>query len=73
MKVKLAHILLADDDPDDVELVRYSFNRIKLKAELSVVGDGEQALQFLRREGEYANVGTPDLLLLDINMPRSAR
>ncbi len=70
MRAEIAHILLADDDAADVELLRIAFWRIKLEVELSVVGDGEQAMRFLRQEGEYSDVRSPDLLLLDINMPR---
>lgn len=64
------HVLLAEDSQDDVELILYSFEKIKLAIDISVVSDGEAALRFLRGEGEYADQRAPDLLLLDINMPR---
>jgi two-component system, chemotaxis family, response regulator Rcp1 len=65
-----AEILLAEDKEDDVELTRVGFKKSKLLLNLHHVKDGEQCLAFLRKQGDYANVPTPDLLLLDLNMPR---
>jgi CheY-like chemotaxis protein len=65
-----AEVLLAEDNDDDVELTRQGFRRAKLLVNLHRVEDGERCLAFLRKEGEYENVPTPDLILLDINMPR---
>jgi CheY-like chemotaxis protein len=65
-----AEILLAEDNEDDAELTRMGFLKSKLLLNLHHVKDGEQCLAFLRKQGEYAHVPTPDLLLLDINMPR---
>ncbi len=65
-----AEILLAEDKEDDVELTRVGFKKSKLLLNLHHVKDGEQCLAFLRKQGKYANVPTPDLLLLDLNMPR---
>jgi CheY-like chemotaxis protein len=65
-----AEILLAEDKEDDVELTRVGFKKSKLLLNLHHVKDGEQCLAFLRKQGQYANVPTPDLLLLDLNMPR---
>jgi chemotaxis family two-component system response regulator Rcp1 len=65
-----AEILIAEDKEDDVELTRVGFKKSKLLLNLHHVKDGEQCLAFLRKQGEYANVPTPDLLLLDLNMPR---
>src|SRR3982074_254333 len=65
-----AEILLAEDKEDDVELTRVGFKKSKLLLNLHHVKDGEQCMAFLRKQGEYANVPTPDLLLLDLNMPR---
>jgi len=67
---KLIDILLVEDDPGDVMLVREAFEDHKLRNQLHCVGDGEQALAFLRKEGEYAAAPTPDLVLLDLNLPR---
>lgn len=65
-----AEILLAEDNENDVELTRQGFKRSKLLLNLHHVGDGEECLAFLRKQGKYANAPTPDLLLLDLNMPR---
>jgi CheY-like chemotaxis protein len=67
---RVARILLVDDDPADVRLTREALRDGKVHAEIDVVKDGVEALAFLRREGPYAGVGRPDLVLLDLNMPR---
>jgi CheY-like chemotaxis protein len=63
-------ILLVDDDPGDVQLTAEAFEDGRLANRLHVAKDGEQAMSFLRREGPYATVPRPDLILLDLNMPR---
>lgn len=63
-------ILLVEDNPGDVRLTREAFKSSKLLNRLHVVGDGEQALAFLRREGVHADAPRPGLVLLDLNMPR---
>jgi CheY-like chemotaxis protein len=63
-------VLLVEDDPGDVLLIREAFAFNKVHNNLNVVSDGEQALQFLRREGEHADAARPDLVLLDLNLPR---
>ena len=65
-----AHILLVEDNPGDVVLVRQAMERAELPSILHVVVDGEQALAFLRREGEYAGAPRPHLVLLDLRLPR---
>ena len=70
MMVKSLQILLVEDDPADVELTQWSMKESKLSAHLHVVEDGLEALAFLRREGKYANALRPDLILLDLNLPR---
>ncbi len=65
-----AKILLAEDNPGDVRLTKEALNDGKIANELYVVGDGIQALNFLRRKGEYSDAPTPDLILMDLNMPR---
>src|SRR5580700_10305999 len=65
-----AEVLLAEDNDDDVELTRQGFRRAKLLVNLHRVEDGEKCLAFLRKQGEYQNVPTPDLILLDLNMPK---
>ena len=64
-----SNILLVEDDPNDVELTRRALQRAKLQNRLWIVTDGEQALAFLRREGQHRGVPRPDLLLLDLRLP----
>jgi CheY-like chemotaxis protein len=68
-KKKPLQILLVEDSPADVRMTREALAFAGIGHELHVVGDGEQALAFLRREGAYAEAPTPDLMLLDLSMP----
>jgi len=63
-------ILLVEDNPGDVRLTREALREGKVRNNLNVVDDGVKALAFLRREGEYAAAPRPDLVLLDLNLPR---
>jgi two-component system, chemotaxis family, response regulator Rcp1 len=63
-------ILLVEDNPGDVELTREALHDGKIHMNLSVVNDGVEALAFLRREGTYAGSPRPDLILLDLNLPK---
>jgi CheY-like chemotaxis protein len=63
-------ILLAEDNPGDVKLTRKALEKGRLANNLHVVTDGVETLQFLRGEGEYGGRPRPDLVLLDLNMPR---
>jgi two-component system, chemotaxis family, response regulator Rcp1 len=63
-------ILLVEDNPGDVDLAREGLEEGKVANNLSVVGDGEEAMTFLRRQGQYANAPRPDVILLDLNLPR---
>jgi len=63
-------ILLAEDNPGDVMLTKKALEEGKLANNLHVATDGVDALEFLRNEGEYADAPRPDLVLLDLNMPR---
>ena len=65
-----AEVLLVEDNDNDVELTRIGFRRSKFAVNLHHVLDGEECMDFLRKEGKYAGVPTPDLVLLDLNMPR---
>ena len=67
---KPIEILLVEDNPGDVRLVVESFKEAKVSNNLSVVGNGEEALAFLRRNGAYTNAPKPDLILLDLNLPK---
>jgi chemotaxis family two-component system response regulator Rcp1 len=63
-------ILLAEDNPGDVRLTQEAFKEGRILNQLHVVSDGMEALAFLRQEGEYKESPRPDLILLDLNMPR---
>ena len=63
-------ILLVEDNQPDVDLTMEALETGKLHNRVSVVGDGIEALAFLRREGQYAGAPRPHLILLDLNMPR---
>ncbi|TQQ81411.1 response regulator [Halonotius roseus] len=63
-------ILLAEDNPGDVMLTKKALEQGKLANNLHVTTDGVDALQFLRQEGEHEDAPRPDLVLLDLNMPR---
>lgn len=63
-------ILLVEDNPGDVRLTMEALRENKVASNLSVVADGVEALTFLRREGEYAAAPRPDLILLDLNLPK---
>ena len=63
-------VLLIEDDPGDVLMTREAFAQYRIRNELHVVGDGEQAMRFLRKDGEYADAPRPGLILLDLNLPR---
>jgi len=63
-------ILLVEDNPGDVRLTREALREGKVRNSLHVVEDGVEALAYLRREGRYAAVEEPDIVLLDLNLPR---
>ena len=67
---KVIDVLMVDDDDGDVLMTREAFDYYKVRNRLHVVTDGEQALQFLRRQGSYADAPRPGLILLDVNLPR---
>ena len=70
MSEKVIEILLVEDNPGDVLLTKKAFQGSKLLNRLHVVTDGEAALQFLRREPPFQDAVRPDLVLLDINLPK---
>jgi two-component system, chemotaxis family, response regulator Rcp1 len=63
-------ILLVEDSPSDVELTVEALQDFKVRNHVSVVEDGVVAIQFLRRQGPYAEAPRPDLIMLDLNLPR---
>jgi len=68
-KIDVVNILLVEDSPTDIDLTREGLEMGKLANNLTVIEDGEEALAFLRREGEHADAIRPDLVLLDLNLP----
>ena len=70
MDTKMAEILLVEDNPGDVRLTLEASKENKMFNNISVVNDGVEALAFLRREGDYSNAPRPDLILLDLNLPK---
>ena len=63
-------VLLVEDDPGDIRLVIEAFKGSEVLHNLHTVGDGEEAMAFLRHEGKYADAPLPDIILLDLNLPR---
>ena len=70
LQVKPAVMLLVEDNPGDVDLAREALADSKIHNQLLVVDDGVKAMEFLRREGPYTSAPRPDLILLDLNLPR---
>jgi two-component system, chemotaxis family, response regulator Rcp1 len=68
--VRPIDILLIEDNPADVRLTREALNEAKVLNALHVVEDGIEALAFLRKQGQFAGSSTPDLILLDLNLPK---
>ena len=64
------HILLVEDNPADVGLVEEAFREGKLIYEIHVAEDGEVALRYLRRQGKFSGAPRPDVILLDLNLPK---
>lgn len=62
--------LLAEDNPGDVRLTKEALRESKISNNLNVVPDGVEAMAFLRREGKYADAPRPDVILLDLNLPK---
>jgi len=69
---KVIDILLVEDNPGDVVLAQEALKESKVRNKLFVVDDGVEAMAFLRKEGKYAGASRPDLILLDLNLPRKS-
>jgi CheY-like chemotaxis protein len=69
-EARAVEILLIEDSPSDTELTVEALREAKVRNRLSIVEDGVQALEFLRRTGKYAHSPRPDLIMLDLNLPR---
>ncbi|WP_033365166.1 response regulator [Mastigocladopsis repens] len=63
-------VLLVEDNPGDVQLTRIAFEDSKISVNLNVVVDGVEAMAFLRKQENYADMHTPDIILLDFNLPK---
>lgn len=70
MSIMPIKILMVEDNPGDARLAREALADSKLKLEVSEVRDGESAMAFLRREGQFRSAHVPDLILLDLNLPK---
>ena len=67
---KIINILLVEDSEADIRLTREALKENKIKIELDVVNDGVEAIAYLKKEGKYKNTIRPDLILLDLNLPK---
>ncbi len=70
--MKVIDILLVEDNPGDARLAHEALKESKVRNKLYVVEDGVEAMAFLRRQGKYADVPRPDLIFLDLNLPRKS-
>lgn len=70
MMVRPIQVLMVEDNPDDVDLTREALKDAKVHCDMHVVEDGVEALDFLRRQGRYGAAVRPDIILLDLNLPR---
>lgn len=69
MTIEIIKILLVEDNQGDIRLTKEALKDSKISNDLFIVTDGLQAIQFLKKEGAYADKPTPDLVLLDLNLP----
>ncbi|MCT4635451.1 MAG: response regulator [Rickettsiales bacterium] len=67
--IKLAEILLVEDNEGDIELTKEAFDEAKFRNNLHVVEDGDEALDYLFKQNNYVDAITPDIILLDLNLP----
>ena len=70
MSGRAVEILLVEDNPGDIRLTVEVLKEVEVRTNLSVVKDGVEAMSFLRREGHYTDAPRPDLVLLDLNLPK---
>jgi two-component system, chemotaxis family, response regulator Rcp1 len=68
--IRPIEILLVEDSPSDAEFTIEALKEAKMRNHLSLVEDGVQAMEFLRHQGKYAQAPRPDLIMLDLNLPR---
>lgn len=67
---KPVEILLVEDNPGDVELTKIAFKKGKIANNISVAEDGERAMDFLHKRGDFIDAITPDIIFLDLNLPK---
>jgi len=70
MDIKPIKILLVEDNPGDIRLTLEAFREARLSNNISVVEDGEEAMEYLYQEGKYTDAPRPDIILLDLNLPK---
>jgi CheY-like chemotaxis protein len=70
MPANAINILLVEDNPGDVRLARETLSDYNMQNHLQVAGDGEEALMYLRQQGKYAETALPDIVLLDLSLPK---
>lgn len=68
--MRLIELLLVEDNPGDVRLMKEAFKEGKVLCKINVVEDGVTAMQYLRKEGTYREVSRPDIIMLDLNLPK---
>jgi two-component system response regulator len=68
--VRPIEVLMAEDNRDDIALTMATLEDMKIHINVSVVGDGVETMEYLHKRGKYSDVSSPDLILLDLNMPR---
>lgn len=69
MSIRPVEILLVEDDPGDIELIKETLSSSKIKIDLETVNDGADAISYLKKENEFAGKNEPDLVILDLNLP----
>jgi len=67
---EIVEILLVEDNPGDARLTLEAFKEGKVRTNLNIVDDGQKAMEYLRKEGKYADKPRPDIVLLDLNLPK---
>ena len=70
MREDIIEVLMMEDDQGDIKITRESLKRSKLHINLNTVGDGKEGMDYLKKVGKYASAKTPQLIILDLNMPR---
>jgi len=68
--MKPIHILIVEDNEGDILLIKEAFEEAKLANDITIVRDGEKAIHFLEKKGKYSDAKIPDLIILDVNLPR---